>query len=39
MPIEYPVDFKRKIIQRYEKGESINVNANMKVSHLAGFRS
>ena len=23
MPIEYPVDFKRKIIQRYEKGESI----------------
>ncbi len=23
MPIEYPVDFKRKIIRRYEKGESI----------------
>mgnify|MGYP000124599848 FL=1 len=25
MPIEYPVDFKPKIIQRYEKGESIKV--------------
>lgn len=23
MPIEYPVEFKHKVIQRYEKGESI----------------
>lgn len=23
MPVEYPVEFKRKVIHRYEKGESI----------------
>lgn len=23
MPTEYPAEFKRKVIQRYEKGESI----------------
>ena len=23
MPVEYPVEFKRKVIQHYEKGESI----------------
>ena len=33
MPVEYPTEFKRKVIHRYEKGESIkNLSQELSIA-------